>query len=80
MYAYGDCLHLYPHPDFLVLADECDDYFYTIPVDGHNTTVRTDGSLLGNEDLTTKFVTIINPGNFGADRSFVVVYPLKNEV
>ena len=81
MYSYGDCLHLYPHPDFLILADECDDYNYTIPVNGHKTTFH-DTSKLGNEDAnsTLKTVTVINPGNFGVDRSFVVVYPLTNEV
>ena len=28
MWSYGDCLHLHPHPDFLILADECEDFFY----------------------------------------------------
>lgn len=49
LWPYGDCLHLYPHPDYLVLADECDDYYYTIPVNGHKTT-HHDVTKLGNED------------------------------
>ena len=81
MWAYGDALHLYPHPDFLVLADECEDYHYHIPVNGHKTSYH-DVSKLGNEDMNDelKTVTVINPGNFGLDRSFTVVYPLRNEV
>ena len=80
LWPYGDTLHVYPHPDFLVLADECDDYHYTIPVNGHKTTFH-DTTTLGNEDDSElKTVTVVNPGNFGADTSFVVIYPLKNEV
>lgn len=81
MWPYGDCLHLYPHPDYLILADECDDFFYQIPVNGHKSTYH-DVSKLGNEDANKdmKTVTVINPGNFGSDRSFCVIYPLKNEV
>ena len=80
MWSYGDALHLTPHPDFLVLADECDDYTYTIPVNGHKTTYH-DVSKLGNEDAQkVKTVTILNPGNFSKDGSFSVVYPLTNEV
>jgi hypothetical protein len=28
-----DAFNLTPHPDFLVLADECNDYHHKIPVD-----------------------------------------------
>lgn len=81
LWPYGDCLHLYPHPDFLILADECDDYFYQIPVNGHKTT-HHDVTKLGNEENHGKLktVTVVNPGNFGYDTSFCVITPEKNEV
>lgn len=74
-------MHLYPHPDFLVIADECDDFCYQLPVNGHKSTFH-DTVKMGNEDNHDELetVTIINPGNFAADRSFTVVYPQKNEV
>ena len=28
MWAYGDVFHLTPHPDYLVLADDCQDYYH----------------------------------------------------
>lgn len=76
LWPYGDTLHLYPHPDFLILADECEDYQYTIPVNGHKSTFH-DTNTLGNEDdfASLKTVTVVNPGNFGSDTSFVVIYP-----
>ena len=80
MWTYGDTLHLHPHPDYLVLADECEDYSYPVPVNGHKTSFH-DISQLGNEDqMGLKTVTVVNPGNFSTDRSFSVIYPLKNEV
>ena len=76
-------MHLYPHPDFLIIADECDDYHYQVPVNGHKSTFH-DRVQLGNEDQykdgQIETVTLINPGNFGSDKSFCVIYPLKNEV
>ena len=32
LWSYGDALHLHPHPDFLILADECNEYSYEVPV------------------------------------------------
>ena len=80
MWSYGDALHLYPHPDFLVLADECEDYYYQIPVNGHKTTFHDAGQKMGNEDgMEMKCVTVVNPGSFSSDRSFTVIYPTKGE-
>lgn len=84
LWPYGDCLHLYPHPDFIVIADECDDYYYKVPVNGHKSTFH-DVTQLGNEDNFKEAdevdtVNVINPGNFGSDRSFCIIYPLRNEV
>lgn len=28
-----DCLNLVPHPDYLILADDCADYYHKIPID-----------------------------------------------
>jgi len=55
-----------------------------VPVNGHKSTYH-DVSRLGNEDQhagpeNVKTVTVVNPGNFSNDRSFVVIYPLKGEV
>ena len=50
MWSYGDALHLYPHPDFLVLSDECEEYHYHIPVNGHKTTFHDAEQKIGNED------------------------------
>jgi hypothetical protein len=50
MWSYGDALHMYPHPDFLVLADECEEYHYHIPVNGHKTTFHDAEKKIGNED------------------------------
>lgn len=81
MWSYGDSLHLYPHPDFLVMADECEDYVYQIPVNGHKTTYH-DITKLGNEEAQVQLetVTVVNPGSFGQDTSFCVIYPGTNSV
>ena len=80
MWSFADCLHLYPHPDMIVLADECvEDYHYKVPVNGHKSTFH-DISFIGNEDNSDmKTVTILNPGNFGYDKSFTVLYPLNED-
>jgi hypothetical protein len=28
IWGFGDCLNLLPHPDFLILADDCEDYYH----------------------------------------------------
>jgi len=34
MWSYAmDCMNLTPEPDYLVLADECQDYYYQIPLE-----------------------------------------------
>ena len=30
-------MHLHPHPDFLILADECSEYYYEVPVNDFDT-------------------------------------------
>jgi len=61
-----DCLNLVPHPDYLILADDCTDYYHKIPVDCF-------------KDEQQKHVNVINPGNFAQEKSFVVLYPKKDE-
>ena len=51
-----DTFNLTPHPDYLVLADECEDYHHKIPVD-----------LKGHEKEEPRFVNVLNPGNFAQD-------------
>ena len=81
IWSHADSLHLYPHPDFLVLADECEDYHYTVPVNGHKSTFH-DVKKIGNENAEKELetVTVLNPGNFSYDKSFTVIYPLTGEI
>jgi hypothetical protein len=67
MWSYSDSLNLMPHPDFLILADDCQDYHHKIMVNGY-------------EEEPAKHVHVINPGNFARDKSFVVLYPIIDEV
>lgn len=36
LWSYGDAMHLHPHPDYLILADECSEYNYEVPVNDHD--------------------------------------------
>ena len=51
-------------------------------MNGHKSTFHDSEKKLGNEDANKDMetVTIINPGNFSNDRSFVVIYPTRNQV
>jgi hypothetical protein len=62
-----DCLNLVPHPDYLILADDCADYYHKIPIDDCFV------------DEQQRHVNVINPGHFAQERSFVVLYPTKSE-
>jgi len=59
---------LTPEPDYLILADECNDYYYSIPL----------YEISPDEQTQQKTCHVLNPGNFSSDRSFVVVYPYNN--
>ena len=59
-----DTLNLTPEPDFLILADECKDYYYPIPL--------TEESV---DDQKQKVCHVMNPGNFSFDQSFAIVFP-----
>ncbi|TNV81490.1 hypothetical protein FGO68_gene12645 [Halteria grandinella] len=58
-----DALNIVPHPDILILADDCQDYHHSIPVN----------SEFKEEPVT--HVQVVNPGNFAFDRSFLMLYP-----
>lgn len=76
MWSHSDSLVLYPEPDFLILADDCEEYCYKMPLDvalKNETEDKKD-----KEEART--VTVLNPGVFGQDLSFAVVYPERNEV
>ena len=51
-------------------------------MNGHKSTFHDCEKKFGNEDANKEMetVTIINPGNFSNDRSFVVIYPTRNQV
>jgi len=82
MWAYAmDTLALVPHPDFLVLADECSDYHHSFdlsdefssePASHENVAMRDDGE-------PKKTCDVVNPGNFSYDLSFLVLYPSNAE-
>ena len=68
MWSFGsDALNLVPHPDYLILADDCWEYNHRIEVDTL-------------EDEPQKYVHVINPGNFAIDKSFLVFYPVIDDV
>ena len=68
MWSYAmDCMNLTPEPDFLVLADECQDYHYQLPI----SEATQDGM------AEQKTCHVLNPGNFSMDQSFVVIYPFS---
>lgn len=58
-----DTLNLMPEPDFVILADECGDYYHQIPC------------ALNDDVEDSRSVHVINPGSFSQDQSFVVIYP-----
>lgn len=62
-----DCLNLTPEPDFLVLADECQDFHHKFDVDD-----------FADDQPTSKACHVLNPGNFANDHSFAVLYPLRS--
>ena len=69
-------MNLVPHPDYLVLADDCQEYHHTFKVDTFN--VSNSFQQISEEEQ--KEVHVINPGNFGAERKFVVLYPVTGDV
>ena len=72
MWSYAfDCLNLSPEPDFLIMADECKDYSYRVPLE----------EVPPGEDVgKAKTCHVVNPGNFGADGTFTVIYPGNDSV
>jgi hypothetical protein len=64
-----DTLNLTPEPDFLVLADECKDYYYPVPLTEMNP-----------DEEKQKVCHVLNPGNFSSDFSFTIVFPLSETV
>ena len=67
MWSFGDSLNLVPHPDYLILADDCWDYYHKIPVETL-------------DDEPQKLVHVVNPGNFSIEKSFTVIYPATDDV
>lgn len=65
-----DALNLVPHPDYLILADDCADYHHRLGLD----------SAFSSGDGGQKEVHVVNPGNFSLERSFVVIYPASEDV
>lgn len=56
MWSYAaESLNLVPHPDYLILADDCADYYHKIPIDASPTLLKEEPQ---------KHVHVINPGNF----------------
>ena len=80
LWSYGDALHLHPHPDFLILADECSEYNYEVPINDNQSLQDSKPKLLDENMNDFQTIHVANPGNFSIDRSFVVIYPLKGVV
>ena len=69
-----DCLNLTPEPDFLVLADECQDYYYQMPLTEVNPDENEPGQTNGNvlASRTTGFILVQEDD----DLAFAVGVPL----
>ena len=74
-----DTLALTPHPDFLILADECSDYHYTFDLGDEFSSqpvpTGEDIEMRQDSDAPQRACQVINPGNFSHDLSFLVLYP-----
>ena len=74
-----DTLALTPHPDFLILADECSDYHYTFDLgdefSSQPVAAGEDIEMRQDSDAPQRACQVINPGNFSQDLSFLVLYP-----
>ena len=76
-----DTLALVPHPDYLILADDCSDYHYTFDLSDEFSsqvvTGREDIEMRqdGDNETPQRTCQVINPGNFSNDLSFLVLYP-----
>ena len=79
MWAFAmDTLALVPHPDYLILADECSDYHYNFDLSDEFS--RNRGRAPGEDvdmdgSATPRSCNVVNPGNFSHDLSFLVLYP-----
>lgn len=71
IWAYESALQAI-QPDFLILADECKQYSYTFG--------RKAADNDQEENVSENTTTVLNPGNFGRDRTFSVLYPVTGEV
>eukprot|EP00353_Schmidingerella_taraikaensis_P010783 CAMPEP_0185569274 /NCGR_PEP_ID=MMETSP0434-20130131/1946_1 /TAXON_ID=626734 ORGANISM="Favella taraikaensis, Strain Fe Narragansett Bay" /NCGR_SAMPLE_ID=MMETSP0434 /ASSEMBLY_ACC=CAM_ASM_000379 /LENGTH=97 /DNA_ID=CAMNT_0028184011 /DNA_START=1897 /DNA_END=2190 /DNA_ORIENTATION=+ len=75
---------LVPHPDFLILADECSDYHYSFDLADEFSTgsknqtgpaATRDDVEMHADGATPRTCQVVNPGNFSHDLSFLVLYP-----
>ena len=77
IWAYAmDTLSLTPTPDFIVLADECKDYYHVFD--------ESYGKVIPPEDpkfgKIKRKIHVLNPGNFSYDFNFTVIFPCRDEV
>ena len=84
MWAYAmDTLSILPHPDILVLADECADYHHSFDLSdefsAHAGEPRGDDEMQEDESNVRRTCEVVNPGNFSHDLSFVALYPNNKE-
>lgn len=63
MWSYADSLIMYPEPDYLILADNTEEYSYKIPLDAALKDEAEDKEV--RESKEERFVTVFNPGVFG---------------
>jgi hypothetical protein len=73
-----------PTPDYLVLADECKDFYYEIENEMEMKRAQTDVEMAmegeNNQAVKKETVKVVNPGNFSQDYSFSVIYPFIDMV
>ena len=76
MWSFADALSLVPHPDYLVVADDINDYHHQIPVPKN----MQKGEIAEMFEEEDKVVHVVNPGNFSIGKTFVTIYPTLNQV
>ena len=78
MWAYAlDTLSITPQPDFLILADDCSDYHHCFDMNDEFSTgeASKENAEMSDDEAKKKKCSVVNPGNFSHDLSFLALYP-----
>ena len=67
IWSNSDALHLYPEPDFLILADDCEQNMISVPLKQTEKEKR--------DNVPKKSIHVLNPGSFSHNFEFGVINP-----